>query len=128
MRNAVKIALSAALVLIALPLVALAQQAARPDWVPAVIEIPEPYNVLMNVTIPGASSIFSVYVSDDPAPLLPVWQAALEKAGYSVDTRMMFDGRLLFKGNGLRAGQVAALPVQDNGQFVIQIDAEVNKQ
>lgn len=95
---------------------------------PAVIEIPKPYDVLMDVTIPGASSIFSVYVSDDPAPLLPVWQAALEKAGYTLDIRMMFDGRLLFKGNGLRAGHVSALPIQKNGRFVIQIDAEVKMQ
>lgn len=120
--------LAAALILATLPLPASAQEAARPDWVPEVIEIPEPYEILMDMTMLGGSSIFSVYVPDDPAPLLPVWQAALESAGYSVDTILISDGRLMFEGNGLSAGQVAALPVQDNGEFVIQIDAEVIKQ
>lgn len=120
--------LAATSILAALPLAAAAQEAARPEWVPEVIEIPEPYEVLMDMKMLGGSSIFSVYVPDDPAPLLPVWQAALEEAGYSVDTVMLADGRLIFEGTGLTAGQVAALPVQDNGEFVIQIDAEVIEQ
>jgi hypothetical protein len=119
---------AAILILASLPLAAPAQEAARPDWVPEVIEIPEPYEVLMDMKMLGGSSIFSVYVPDDPAPLLPIWQAALEEAGYSFDTVMLADGRLMFEGNGLSAGQVAALPVQDNGEFVIQIDAEVIEQ
>ena len=49
------------------------------------------------------------------APLLPVWQATLEARWIFRGHDAVFDGRLIFEGNGLSAGQVAALPLQDNG-------------
>lgn len=112
--------------LVVTPTVALCQQAPVPDWVPTVIALPETYDVFMNIALPGSSHIFSVHVAEDASPMLPEWQKALESAGYETNDFMLADGRLMFDGNGLSSGQVAAFQDSESGEFVIQIDAEVD--
>ncbi len=106
-----------------LPVLAIAQEQTLPDWVPAGITLPEPFTVIQDMTI-GSTYIFIVNVADDPSDLLPEWQAALEEAGYALDTRMLFEQRLLFSGNGFETAQIHTRVSDELGGFDIQIDAK----
>jgi hypothetical protein len=106
-----------------LPVLAIAQEQTLPDWVPAGITLPESFTVIQDMTI-GSTHIFIVNVADDPGDLLPEWQAALEEAGYSLDTSMLFEQRLLFSGNGFETAQITTRASDEHSGFDIQIDAK----
>ncbi len=106
-----------------LPALAIAQDMALPDWVPAGIVLPEPYDISQNMTI-GSTNLLIVNVSDDPSSLIPEWQTVLADAGYTLDISMLFEQRLLFSGNGLESAQIVTRVSDDADGFEIQIDAK----
>ena len=106
-----------------LPVVTIAQEQTLPNWVPAGITLPEPFSIVQDMTI-GSTHIFIVNVADDPRDLLPEWQRVLEEAGYSLDTRMLFEQRLLFSGNGFETAQITKRASEELDGFDIQIDAK----
>ena len=111
------------LALCLLPVMAIAQEQTRPDWVPAGIALPEPFTIVQDMTI-GSTHILIVNVADDPSDLMPEWQTALEEADFSLDTRMLFEQRLLFSGNGFESAQVTTRASEERDGFDIQIDAK----
>lgn len=110
------------IILCLLPALAIAQESGLPDWVPAGIVLPEPYEISQDMTI-GSTNIFIVSVAEDPSAFIPQWQAVLADAGYTLDTRMLFEQRLLFSGNGLESAQITTRVSDDASGFEIQIDA-----
>jgi hypothetical protein len=65
--------------------------------------------------------LLQISVETDPTPLLADWQMALAAAGYDLNDRMMFDGRLLFSSSEVESGQIAVQSL-DEAEFMIQID------
>jgi hypothetical protein len=106
-----------------LPAFATAQDAVLPDWVPAGIVLPDPYDISQTMTI-GSTNLLIVSVSDDPSGMIPEWQTVLADAGYALDTSMLFEQRLLFSGNGLESAQIVTRIADDADGFEIQIDAK----
>jgi len=102
----------------AMPIAVLAEP---PEWLPAGITLPEPYEVLMDQKIGSNTHLLQISVETDPTPLFADWQMALAAAGYDLNDSMMFDGRLLFSSTEVESGQIAVQSL-DEAEFMIQID------
>ena len=93
-------------------------------WMPAAIALPEPHSVLQDMKVGANTHLLQIVVPDDPAAEFPRWKEALVAGGYDVNDSMLFDGRLLFQGQGVESGQIAVSAVEEGG-YMIQVDVSL---
>lgn len=108
-----------------LPVLAVAQDQMLPDWVPVGIVLPQAFHISQDMTV-GSTSVFIVNVAEDPGGLLTEWQTVLQDVGYTLDTSMLFDQRLVFSGNGFESAQITTRESFDADGYDIQVDAKQN--
>ena len=124
MRHA-SLAIRAAMLLgLALPVMA-ETSGDLPKWVPEATVLPEDFTVVRETEVGSTNRLLVLELHDNVEGLIERWQAALETAGYQVETpeAAMDQERITFSGQGIRTGQIVALPGTAEGATLIQIDA-----